>query len=147
MTRRIIAIALAALTLLLCLALGGTVLALYREGLARRAASGSGAEPIFTQAGVGAALRRLLPLAGLWLATLIAGLATGGAAPARGGASRVKLVPGRMTGTAQTPRVRAIRRALLALALLLIALGIFNGGLNDVLVKAVNICTECIGLG
>ena len=33
------------------------------------------------------------------------------------------------------------------LAALLIALGVGNGGLRDVLVKAINICTECIGLG
>ena len=32
-------------------------------------------------------------------------------------------------------------------SLLLIAAGIFNGGLKDVLIKAINICTECIGLG
>ena len=25
--------------------------------------------------------------------------------------------------------------------------GVLNGGMRDVLVKAVNICTECIGLG
>ncbi|HBA97870.1 MAG TPA: thioredoxin [Lachnospiraceae bacterium] len=30
---------------------------------------------------------------------------------------------------------------------ILIAAGIWNGGLNDVLIKAINICTECIGLG
>lgn len=41
----------------------------------------------------------------------------------------------------------ALRIALYAAAALLIALGIANGGLWDVLVKAVNICTECIGLG
>ena len=29
----------------------------------------------------------------------------------------------------------------------LFVIGIFNGGLNDVLIKAINICTECIGLG
>lgn len=29
----------------------------------------------------------------------------------------------------------------------LIAAGALNGGLKDVLIKAVNICTECIGLG
>ena len=34
-----------------------------------------------------------------------------------------------------------------SLIVLLLILGAFNGGLNDVLVKAVNICTECIGLG
>ena len=40
-----------------------------------------------------------------------------------------------------------IRIALLAAAVLLIVLGILNGGMYDVLVKAINICTECIGLG
>lgn len=36
---------------------------------------------------------------------------------------------------------------LYAAALLLIAAGILNGGMRDVLIKAINICTECIGLG
>ena len=36
---------------------------------------------------------------------------------------------------------------LLPLALVLIGLGAANGGARDVFVKAVNICTECIGLG
>ena len=40
-----------------------------------------------------------------------------------------------------------VRIALYALALVLIVLGINNGGMRDVLVKAINICTECIGLG
>ena len=39
------------------------------------------------------------------------------------------------------------RYAILGAALLLIVLGIFNGGAADVLGKAVKICTECIGLG
>ena len=41
----------------------------------------------------------------------------------------------------------ALRIALYAAAVILIVLGVTNGGLWDVLVKAVNICTECIGLG
>lgn len=40
-----------------------------------------------------------------------------------------------------------IRFMLFTAALLFILLGIMNGGLYDVLVKAINICTECIGLG
>ena len=40
-----------------------------------------------------------------------------------------------------------IRCVVLAAAALLIVLGILNGGMYDVLVKAINICTECIGLG
>ena len=41
----------------------------------------------------------------------------------------------------------AIQILLLLAAGGLIVLGVLNGGLNDVLLKAINICTECIGLG
>ena len=40
-----------------------------------------------------------------------------------------------------------IRIAVFAVAVALIVLGIFNGGMDDVLEKAIKICTECIGLG
>ncbi|MBR6360125.1 MAG: hypothetical protein IKS11_10820 [Lachnospiraceae bacterium] len=40
-----------------------------------------------------------------------------------------------------------IRLSLLAIALIFILLGIFNDGMRDCLIKAINICTECIGLG
>lgn len=39
------------------------------------------------------------------------------------------------------------RIALIGCAVLFIVLGIVNGGMADVLIKAINICTECIGLG
>ena len=39
------------------------------------------------------------------------------------------------------------RVVLIAAAVIMIVLGIFNGGMNDVLQKAIKICTECIGLG
>ncbi len=41
----------------------------------------------------------------------------------------------------------AVRYALLAVGLLLLVYGFATGGIADVLTKAVNICTECIGLG
>ncbi|MBQ8554234.1 MAG: hypothetical protein IJ438_00030 [Clostridia bacterium] len=41
----------------------------------------------------------------------------------------------------------AVRVLLYAVAAVFIMLGVMNGGLRDVLVKAINICTECIGLG
>lgn len=47
----------------------------------------------------------------------------------------------------EVPKKNLLRGAIIALAVLLIVLGIANGGLWDVLVKAINICTECIGLG
>ncbi len=39
------------------------------------------------------------------------------------------------------------RIAILCIGALFVILGIFNGGMADVLAKAVKICTECIGLG
>jgi hypothetical protein len=39
------------------------------------------------------------------------------------------------------------RRILMAAAILFIVIGIFNGSMKDVLVKAIKICTECVGLG
>ena len=44
-------------------------------------------------------------------------------------------------------RLQWIRIALLLTAVGLIVLGIRNQGLRDVLYKAIQICTECIGLG
>ena len=46
------------------------------------------------------------------------------------------------------PKGRNLARAVLyAAAVVLLVMGVMNGGMRDVLVKAVNICTECIGLG
>lgn len=44
-------------------------------------------------------------------------------------------------------RLRLSRAIILVIAVLFITLGVLNGGMNDVLIKAINICTECIGLG
>ncbi len=49
--------------------------------------------------------------------------------------------------TAKTDISRYFRCGILAAALVLIIGGYFLGGAVDVLTKAVNICTECIGLG
>ena len=61
-----------------------------------------------------------------------------------------KSAPERAFEPEKTPRktfLTVSRVALAAAALALIVAGIANGGMRDVLVKAVNICTECIGLG
>lgn len=43
--------------------------------------------------------------------------------------------------------VSAVRTLVAVIAIVFIIAGIFNGGMADVLSKAINICTECIGLG
>lgn len=44
-------------------------------------------------------------------------------------------------------RLSPYRNAILAAAIILVVYGFLNGGTIDVLAKAINICTECIGLG
>ncbi len=44
-------------------------------------------------------------------------------------------------------RLKVIRLILLALSIIFIIAGIANGNMNAVLIKAINICTECVGLG
>ena len=50
-------------------------------------------------------------------------------------------------GAADTRARVWLRAALYAVAIALVIAGVLNGGMNDVLIKAINICTECIGLG
>ena len=42
---------------------------------------------------------------------------------------------------------KALWAALFGLGLLLVVLGVLNGGMGGVLTKAAKICSECIGLG
>ena len=44
-------------------------------------------------------------------------------------------------------KTRILRTAVLVIALILIVIGMLNGGLEDVLAKGAAICTECVGLG
>ena len=43
--------------------------------------------------------------------------------------------------------VAIARIAILVIAIVLVVLGACNEGTKDILTKAVNICTECVGLG
>ena len=50
--------------------------------------------------------------------------------------------------TAPVPKsVGALQTVLIVIAIGLIVAGVFNGSARDVLYKAINICTECVGLG
>jgi len=46
-----------------------------------------------------------------------------------------------------TAVIWTVRGIIFIAAIVFIALGVLNGGAHDVLVKAINICQECIGLG
>ncbi len=50
-------------------------------------------------------------------------------------------------GRPEMQGLQKMRVGLLALAVVFVIIGIFNGSMNDVFVKAVKVCTECVGLG
>lgn len=51
------------------------------------------------------------------------------------------------TGKSPCSMLPAIRWAILSVSIVILLYGFFAGGTNDVLTKAINICTECVGLG
>lgn len=48
---------------------------------------------------------------------------------------------------AKEKKLCTVRLALLAAAVIFVIAGVLNGSMEDMLIKAINICTECIGLG
>ena len=99
--------------------------------------------PVFTRENVSEMLLRLAPvfvIYGLLVVTAFVAQAMSGSK------SNTDPMP-RPVRYTDAPRQGAARFILAALALLFIILGVMNGGAQDVLIKAINICTECIGLG
>ena len=100
-------------------------------------------------------LRVLLPCAALGLGALMATAKLREASLRRETeAARAQLKKERAEGTRRVPgKARqpggkaAVRAVLILAALILIVAGVLNGGAWDVLVKAITICTECVGLG
>ena len=69
-------------------------------------------------------------------------------------AAQVRLKEEREAGVRPEPKaaprtggVAAVQIVLIVIAISLIVVGVFNGSARDVLYKAINICTECVGLG
>jgi len=56
-------------------------------------------------------------------------------------------VPAPTPAPKATRHLRAVRISLAVCAAVLLILGIWGEGFTDILTKAINICTECIGLG
>ncbi len=139
--RKIFLLLQSALCAALALLLAVAALGIYREGLAEK--TENPLAPVYTAERISARGRLLLPLLLLTAGFALVGTALRirdeeGLRPVKSGA-----VP-RKTRPAGEKTVRIV---LLLGALGLIALGVFNGGAQDVLGKAIRICTECIGLG
>ena len=50
-------------------------------------------------------------------------------------------------GEERARKLKTAKIAVFAVAVVFVIAGIMNGSMEDMLIKAVNICTECIGLG
>ena len=133
--------------------LAAAALRLYFEGAAKQA-EGALFDYMFTREKVGAKLLPVLPFLFCALGMTVFGWILGikdenAEKPVRD----EKLL--RSLGCFQEKAVhrqadrktRILRTVVLVAALVLIGLGILNGGLADVLAKGAVICTECIGLG
>ena len=98
---------------------------------------------------MGAMLLHTVPWAALALGSVLAASCISGGC-AKKELELLRSAPKKPGGAAPAAKKRPLwplRCGLCAAAVALLALGIMNGGLWDVLVKAINICTECIGLG
>ena len=129
------------LCILLAVLLIVAVIGIYREGSAARSENPLAA--IFSREIVA---KRFSPIAPLFFASVgsaVAGLILD--AKDENGLKPVK--GGKVENKATGERARTIRMVLLAAAVVLIVVGIFNGSARDVFGKAVKICTECVGLG
>lgn len=91
----------------------------------------------YTRDNAALALAQLTPVLVIWLLAAVAGAWF---APVTRREIQ-KVVPAETNGNGR------LRLILYAVAAVLVIMGVMNGGMRDVLIKAINICTECIGLG
>jgi len=138
-------IAAAVATVLLLAFLAWSCVDMYLAGSSAENLTESGLHiyPVFSRDAVAARLRPLLP----WTLAYIVLLCVCTAVTAKDKAKREKISNTVYVRAAEGKNTGLIRLVLLAAAILFILLGVVNGGAGDVLIKAKNICTECIGLG
>lgn len=143
---------LAAATVLLAALLIWQCASIYLEGTAAENMPQPGVylRPVYSRETVARHLGQIWWGIALWVAALVAAIACrkGESKQTARGEKTVRRAPERKPEPQRTRKhENAWRVALYAAAVGLIAAGVVNGGARDVLVKAAQICTECIGLG
>lgn len=137
-------------TLLICAALCWQCIDIYLTGTAPEAldASGLTVSQIYRMEDVAARLSKLIWPALAYMALICITIVLDHLKPSIKQAERRSNISyRRIKNHFQERHILLIRAMLYVLAVVFIVLGVMNGGLRDVLVKAINICTECIGLG
>ena len=145
--RKIYLITVAAVCILLASLLCAAAVSICMEGLARKAEDPLAA--IYTPEIVAEKLRLIAPLFAVFILLLPAGLLPG-IREKRKDRPAGRDLPYHAGGTGSPDaagKKKAFQAAIVVIAAALIIAGIFNGSARDVLIKAITICTECIGLG
>ena len=129
------------LYILLTVSLIAAVIGIYREGAAAK--TDDVLAWIFSREKIAEAFRLIRPLFYVTIGVSAVGLILGikdenGLKPVKGG---------KIQNPVSCTRGKILCAILLIAAVCLLTAGVFNGSARDVLGKAVNICTECIGLG
>ena len=145
--RKIYLITVAAVCILLAALLCAAAVSICAEGLARRAEDPLA--PIYTPEIAAEKLRLTAPLFAVLILLLAAGLLPG-IREKRKDRPAGRDLPDH-AGAAGSPdsagKKKTFQAAIVVIAAALILAGILNGSARDVLIKAITICTECIGLG
>ena len=128
--------------ILLAVLLAIGAVGIYRDGTARQ--KEDPLSPVYTAEEVAEKLAAVAPLFFFSLGLLAAGLILGIRDPK---AEKPVKAAGRIEQKAEPKRKSLIQAVLLVVAAALIVAGILNGSARDMLIKAINICTECVGLG
>ena len=128
--------------ILLAAVLDAGAVRIYMEGSARKAADPL--ESIYTAEEVTRKLFAAVPLIANSVILLLMCLAVKVKDP---DADRPAKAEGRMTPKKETKSTKIVQAVVVVAAVLLIIAGICNGSALDVLIKGINICTECVGLG
>ena len=143
----------AVLCTVIAVLLAAGALSLYLDGAAKQA-EGDLFRYKFTRELVGGKLLPILPLLfcalGMTAAGVIMGIRDENAEkPARDEKllRDIGCIREKAAHQQADPKTQILRTAVLVIALILIVIGILNGGPEDVLAKGAAVCTECVGLG
>lgn len=143
--RKILGIVITVTAICTAAALIAAAVNLYLTGSRAAKESGDPAAAIYTAEAIRAAFRPIAPVVYAFLLSLAAGIVYRAFTEEKNGISAPR--PVKKGKPANKKAVAVLRIAVAAAAVILIILGIAGGGLRDVLVKAVKICMECVGLG
>lgn len=143
--RKTVATVTAVLAVVTAVLLISSAIDIFRTGTLDLAESGAPIGDIYSVETIRAHFRVIAPVVYAFLASVILGLIL------RVGDAEKSEIAKPLPIEKKTPSnpkaIFAVRIAVAAIAVTLIVLGIANGGMYDVFVKAKKICMECVGLG